>query len=153
MPDSQLVTGTDFVTLPTQDFERAKAFYRDTLGLEEGPQWGDMPAQEFETGNLTIAVMDPTAFGMPFQNAGGSSVVLQVEDFDAARAELESRGVKFVTDNIDSGVCHQAYFQDPDGNTLGIHHRYSPRESASSEASEKIDESSGQSASPQPWDA
>lgn len=128
MSEPTRVTGTDFVTLPTQDFERAKGFYRDTLGLEEGPQWGDMPAQEFETGNLTIAVMDPSAFGMPFQNAGGSSVVLRVDDFEAAKAELEAKGVEFVTDTIDSGVCFQAYFQDPDGNTLGIHHRYSPRQ-------------------------
>ena len=118
------VTGTDFVTIPIQDFERSKAFYRDTLGLEEGKQWGDMPAQEFETGNLTIAIMDPTAFGMPFQNAGGSSVVLQVDDFDAAKAELEAAGVEFVTDKIESPVCYQAYFRDPDGNVLGIHRRF-----------------------------
>lgn len=67
------ITATDFVTVPTQDFERAKAFYRDTLGLEEGPQWGDMPAQEFETGSLTIAVMDPTAFGQEFKPGGGTA--------------------------------------------------------------------------------
>ncbi|MCB0871278.1 MAG: VOC family protein [Solirubrobacterales bacterium] len=118
------VTATDFVTIPITDFEASKAFYRDTLGLEEGKQWGDMPAQEFETGNLTIAIMDPTAFGMPFQNAGGSSVVLQVDDFDAAKAELEAAGVEFVTDKIESPVCYQAYFRDPDGNVLGIHRRF-----------------------------
>lgn len=119
------VTGTDFVTIPIQDFETSKAFYRDTLGLEEGKQWGSMPAQEFETGNLTIAIMDPTAFGQEFRPAGGSSVVLQVDDFDAAKADLESKGVEFVTDKIDSGMCNQAYFKDPDGNVLGIHKRYS----------------------------
>ncbi len=118
------VTATDFVTIPITDFEVSKAFYRDTLGLEEGKQWGDMPAQEFETGNLTIAIMDPTAFGMPFQNAGGSSVVLQVDDFDSAKAELEAAGVEFVTDKIESPVCYQAYFKDPDGNVLGIHRRF-----------------------------
>lgn len=118
------VTGTDFVTIPTQDIEAARAFYRETLGLEESGQWGEMPAFEFETGNLTIAVMDPSAFGLEFKNAGGSSVVLQVDDFEAAKADLESKGVKFTTDTIDSGVCHQAYFADPDGNVLGIHKRY-----------------------------
>jgi len=120
------VTGTDFVTIPIQDFETSKAFYRDTLGLEEGKQWGDMPAQEFETGNLTIAIMDPTAFGQEFRPAGGSSVVLQVDNFESSKAELESAGVEFVTDTIDSGICHQAYFKDPDGNVLGIHNRYAP---------------------------
>lgn len=118
------VTGTDFVTIPITDFERSRAFYRDTLGLEEGKQWGDMPAIEFETGNLTIAIMDPTAFGQQFSNAGGSSVVLQVDDFDAAKAELEGKGVQFVTDKIESPVCYQAYFADPDGNVLGIHRRF-----------------------------
>ena len=118
------VTATDFVTIPITDFETSRAFYRDTLGLEEGKQWGDEPALEFETGNLTIAIMDPTAFGMPFQNAGGSSVVLQVDDFDAAKAELEAAGVEFVTDKIESPVCYQAYFKDPDGNVLGIHRRF-----------------------------
>ena len=68
--------------------------------------------------------MDPTAFGQDFRPAGGSSVVLQVDDFEASKAELEGKGVKFVTDTIDSGICHQAYFTDPDGNVLGIHHRY-----------------------------
>lgn len=118
------VTGTDFVTLATQDIEKARTFYRDTLGLEESKQWGDMPAFEFETGNLTIAVMDPSAFGMPFASSGGSSIVLQVDDFDAAKAELESKGVEFVTDKIESPVCYQAYFKDPDGNVLGIHRRF-----------------------------
>ena len=126
MPGAVQITATDFVTVPTQDFERAKAFYRDVLGLEEGPRWGDMPAQEFETGNLTIAVMDPTAFGQEFRPSAGS-IVMRVEDFDVAKAELEGKGVAFVTDKIDSGVCHQAYFRDPDGNILGIHHRYKPR--------------------------
>lgn len=118
------VTGTDFVTIPITDFDASRAFYRDTLGLEEGKQWGDMPAIEFETGNLTIAIMDPTAFGMPFANAGGSSVVLQVDDFDSAMEEMKGKGVEFVTDRIESPVCYQAYFKDPDGNVLGIHRRF-----------------------------
>ena len=51
-------------------------------------------------------------------------IEFHVDDFEAAKAELESRGVKFTTETIDSGVCWQAIFQDPDGNTLAIHHRY-----------------------------
>jgi hypothetical protein len=27
---------------------------------------------------------------------------------------------------VDSGVCHQAIFEDPDGNFLDLHHRYAP---------------------------
>lgn len=44
----------------------------------------------------------------------------------AARAELEAKGVAFRGDVIDSGVCHQTFFADPAGNTLGLHHRYAP---------------------------
>jgi catechol 2,3-dioxygenase-like lactoylglutathione lyase family enzyme len=118
-----LVTGTDFITVSTKDIDAAVAFYRDVLGLEEGKRWGDMPAVEFETGNLTIAVMQSDAFGIEFQ-ANNHPLEFHVEDFDAAKGELEARGVEFRGDVLDSGVCHQAFFADPDGNTLAIHHRY-----------------------------
>jgi predicted enzyme related to lactoylglutathione lyase len=118
-----LVTGVDFVIVPTKDFERAVDFYENVLGLEKSKQWGDMPAQEFETGNLTIAVVQMDAFGQEF-SPHSAPIALRVDDVPAARAELESRGVTFKGDVIDSGVCHQAIFEDPDGNALDIHHRY-----------------------------
>jgi catechol 2,3-dioxygenase-like lactoylglutathione lyase family enzyme len=118
-----LITGTDFIMLPTGDFDRAVGFYGGVLGLEESKRWGNMPAAEFETGNLTIAVFDPSAFGMEL-SANKNPVELRVDDFEAARAELERRGVEFKGDTIDSGVCFQAHFDDPDGNALAIHHRY-----------------------------
>jgi catechol 2,3-dioxygenase-like lactoylglutathione lyase family enzyme len=120
-----LITGTDFITLPTQNFERAVEFYGGVLGLPESKRWGKMPAVEFETGNLTIAVLQPDAFGMAFR-PNTNPIELRVDDFPAARAELESRGVQFKGDTIDSGVCYQAFFDDPDGNALAIHHRYAP---------------------------
>ena len=118
-----LINGTDFVMVPTQDYDAATKFYGETLGLEFGKRWGDRPAGEFETGNLTIAVMEPAAFGMEFK-PHGLPIEFHVDDFDAAKAELESRGVEFQGETIDSGVCFQAFFQDPDGNALAIHHRY-----------------------------
>ena len=122
---TSLITGTDFITLPTQDFDRAVEFYGGVLGLPESKRWGNMPGVEFETGNLTIAVMQSDAFGMEFK-AHSHPVELHVDDFEAARAELESRGVKFEGETLDSGVCYQAFFADPDGNSLAIHHRYAP---------------------------
>ena len=119
------VTGTDFVTVPTQDYERAKEFYGGTLGLPFGKQWGDRPAGEFETGNLTLAVMQSDAFGIDFE-PHSLPVALHVDDVEAARAELEGEGVEFLADTMDSGVCHMAHFKDPDGNTLMLHHRYAP---------------------------
>jgi catechol 2,3-dioxygenase-like lactoylglutathione lyase family enzyme len=117
------ITGVDFVCVPTQDFEASRDFYANVLGLPPVKQWGDMPAQEFQAGNLTLAVMDPTAFGQEFK-PHGVPIALQVDDVPAGIEALEGKGVKFLTDVIDSGVCHQAIFQDPAGNSLAIHHRY-----------------------------
>ena len=129
MAASPLITGTDFVTVPTRDIDAAVAFYGDVLGLRRSKQWGQMPGFEFETGNLTIAVMQSDAFGLEFR-AQTHPIALHVDDFEAAKAELESRGVEFRGDTLDSGVCWQAFFTDPDGNALGIHHRYAPKETA-----------------------
>jgi catechol 2,3-dioxygenase-like lactoylglutathione lyase family enzyme len=120
-----LVTGTDFITVSTNDIDAAVEFYGGVLGLPELKRWGKMPGVEFETGNLTIAVMQSDAFGVEFR-ANNHPVALHVDDFEAAHAELESRGVEFKGDTLDSGVCYQAFFEDPDGNVLAIHHRYAP---------------------------
>ncbi len=117
-----IVSGTDFVTVPSTDYERSAQFYGEVLGLPFGKRWGEMAAGEFETGSLTIAIMQMDAFGQEF-HPHGAPVALHVDDFDAAKAELESRGVEFVN-TIDSGVCHMGVFTDPDGNSLMIHHRY-----------------------------
>ena len=118
-----LITGTDFITVATKDFDAAIGFYGGVLGLPLSKRWGQMPAAEFETGNLTIAVMQSDAFVIEFR-ANNHPIEFRVEDFEAAHAELESRGVEFQGETIDSGVCFQAFFEDPDGNTLAIHHRY-----------------------------
>jgi catechol 2,3-dioxygenase-like lactoylglutathione lyase family enzyme len=117
------VTATDFITVPTQDLSKAEPFYRDVLGLRFAKRWGKMPGVEYETGNLTLALVQMDAFGMEFKPSS-SPIEFRVDDVPAARAELESRGVEFRGDIIDSGVCHQTFFSDPDGNALAIHHRY-----------------------------
>jgi catechol 2,3-dioxygenase-like lactoylglutathione lyase family enzyme len=122
-----LVTGVDFVTLPTQDLAAAREFYATVLGLPLAAVYGKEPGigAEFETGNLTLSILDMAAVGQQFAPMR-SPVALRVEDIEAARAELESRGVTFVH-GLDSGVCHMAFFDDPDGNALMLHHRYAPR--------------------------
>jgi predicted enzyme related to lactoylglutathione lyase len=119
------ITGVDFITVPAKDFEESVEFYRDVLELEEGKRWGDMPGAEFQAGNLTLAIMDPTAFGSEF-HPHRLPIAFQVDDVAAAREQLEAKGVRFVADTIDSGVCHQAIFLDPAGNALDLHHRYAP---------------------------
>ncbi|HET6547172.1 MAG TPA: VOC family protein [Solirubrobacter sp.] len=120
------VTGVDFVAIQTRDHDAAVKFYGETLGLPFLKQWGSMPGTEFQAGNLTLAVMQSDAFGLEFR-PGSALIALQVDDVAATRERLEAAGVEFRGDIIDSGVCHQAFFADPDGNPLGIHHRYAPK--------------------------
>ncbi|HKZ12545.1 MAG TPA: VOC family protein [Solirubrobacterales bacterium] len=120
------VEGTDFAVVFVTDYLRAVEFYGGTLGLEHSQDYGKIPGGEFETGNLTLQVLDAAAVGREFAPSG-SPIALRVADVAAARAELEGAGVEFLADTIDSGVCFQALFKDPDGNVLILHHRYAPR--------------------------
>ena len=122
---TSLVTGVDFVTIPTRNFEAAMEFYGSVLGLPCSVEYDRIPGAEFETGNLTLQVIDPEAIGREFHSPA-FPIALHVEDVEAARAELESRGVSFIH-AFDSGVCHNAVFEDPDGNVFLLHHRYAPR--------------------------
>ena len=126
---TSLVTGVDFVALPVSDYDAAAEFYGGVLGLPFVKRWGQMPAGEFQAGNLTIAVLEPDAFGFDFKTSN-AWVALQVDDVAETRAALESPGVEFRNDTIDSGVCHMAFFDDPDGNPLMLHHRYAPKDQA-----------------------
>ena len=120
------ITGVDFVCVPTQDFEASVRFYGEVLELPERKRWGSMPGCEFQAGNLTIAIMEPTAFGQEFRR-NGLPIAFQVPDVEHERERLRSHGIEFHGDDIlDSGVCHQAFFTDPDGNPLSLHHRYKP---------------------------
>jgi predicted enzyme related to lactoylglutathione lyase len=120
------ITGVDFVGLPTHDLETAVRFYGETLGLERSAYRPDRHHAEFETGNLTINVMDAEKMGLQHV-VNQNPIALHVDDVAAARADLEANGVKFSMDTIDTGVCHMAFFADPDGNALMLHHRYAPK--------------------------
>jgi predicted enzyme related to lactoylglutathione lyase len=119
------ISGVDFVMVPVTDFDRALGFYGEVLELECSKRYRGGPGAEFETGTLTLQVMDPAGFGMQPAQPTGNPIALHVDDFDAAKATLEERGVE-VIHALDSGVCHMAFFKDPDGNTFCLHHRYAP---------------------------
>ncbi|MEA2438875.1 MAG: hypothetical protein QOH76_299 [Thermoleophilaceae bacterium] len=122
------ITGVDFLGLPTHDLEAAVEFYGETLGLTRSAYRPDRHHAEFETGNLTINVMNAEKMGLQHV-VSQNPIALHVDDVAAARADLEERGVSFSMDTIDTGVCHMAFFADPDGNALMLHHRYAPRTS------------------------
>jgi predicted enzyme related to lactoylglutathione lyase len=123
---AEIVTGVDFASVPTQNLEQAVNFYGEVLGLRRSVYNAERNYAEFEPGNVTFSVFMPEKMGMEF-NANTNPYALHVDDVAAARTELESRGVQFNGDILDTGVCHMAFFADPDGNPLMLHHRYAPR--------------------------
>ena len=133
MTDQQapLVTGVDFVSVPVTDLDAARAWYRDVLGLKPSQvyQRRGQPAMgaEFENGTVTLALIDAAALGNEHR-PNLLPIALRVADVAAARAALEEKGVAFQGDDIDSGVCHMAFFVDPDGNPFMLHHRYAPHD-------------------------
>jgi catechol 2,3-dioxygenase-like lactoylglutathione lyase family enzyme len=115
------VERVDFVSFLTQDIPRAKRFYSEVLGLEiETEGENDM---EFRAGQVTLDVFDPSSIGQPFAPSP-AGLALRVADVEAARAELEAKGVQFDGDTIETSVCRQAWFKDPDGNALMLHRRF-----------------------------
>jgi catechol 2,3-dioxygenase-like lactoylglutathione lyase family enzyme len=120
------VEGADFAAVFVTDYPRAAEFYGGTLGLECSLSYERIPGGEYETGNLTLQLLDAAAVGRDFA-PNGHPIALRVDDVEAARSELEAQGVEFLGETIDSGVCLQAPFKDPDGNVLILHRRYAPR--------------------------
>jgi predicted enzyme related to lactoylglutathione lyase len=122
---SEMVTRVDFVAVPTKDLPRAVEFYGETLGLERSVYLQERNYAEFETSNLTISVIDAEKMGLEHAPMR-SGIALHVDDVAKTRATLEERGVSFAHDTFDTGVCHMAVFDDPDGNLLILHNRYAP---------------------------
>ena len=120
------ISGVDFVALPTRDLPTAVQFYGETLGLPCSVHMPERNFAEFETGNLTINIMHAERMGLE-HHTFNSPLALHVDEVAEARDELEARGVNFEGDTFDTGVCHMAFFRDPDGNALMLHHRYAPR--------------------------
>jgi predicted enzyme related to lactoylglutathione lyase len=125
--EAQVVTGVDFVGVPTRDLEQAVRFYRDSLGLPCSVHMPERNFAEFETGNLTLSVIVPEKMGMEHFTSR-APIALHVDDIESARARLEAAGVEFQGDTFDTGVCHMAFFSDPNGNSLMLHSRYAPRQ-------------------------
>ena len=117
------VEKVDFISVLTQDIPQAKKFYGETLGLPiETEGDNDM---EFRLGQVTLDVFNPASVGQRFAPSP-AGIAIRVPDVAAARADLEAKGVQFDGEIVDTGVCHFAFFKDPDGNALMLHRRYAP---------------------------
>ena len=122
-----IVERTDFISVPVRNMERSKRFYAETLGLPS-PNPGENGWPEFETGNVSLYLVDPTNMGREFTGPHSAHIALRVPDVHETRRELEQKGVEFEGDVLDTGVCHMAFFRDPDGNALMLHRRYAPND-------------------------
>jgi extradiol dioxygenase family protein len=121
----QEVQRTDFVGVNVKDRARASEFYGGTLALRRNPRSSD-EWPEFEAENVGLVLSTPE------QKGGGEynpeyGVALRVADVAESMDRLRDRGIEFeFPEPYDSGVCHMAFFEDPDGNGLMLHRRYAP---------------------------
>jgi catechol 2,3-dioxygenase-like lactoylglutathione lyase family enzyme len=114
----------DFVAVPSTDPDRTREFYVETLGLRAD----DKARYEFWVGDTCFGIWEPARMGREFSPQKDAHLAIHVDDVEAARAELEAKGVEFAGETFDTGVCHMAIFTDPDGNDLMLHNRYAPRD-------------------------
>jgi catechol 2,3-dioxygenase-like lactoylglutathione lyase family enzyme len=118
-----VINSLDFVAIPSRDAERSRRFYADTLGLR-----ADEHARfELWVGETCLAIWEPERLGRPFAAQKNGHLALHVEDVAAERERLPAEGVEFLGETLDTGGCLMAFFSDPDGNDLLLHHRYAPR--------------------------
>jgi catechol 2,3-dioxygenase-like lactoylglutathione lyase family enzyme len=117
-----MITSLDFVGVPSQDPDRAIAFYTETLGLKKD----EHSDYEFWIGDTCFGIWEPDKMGGEFAPQRNGHIAFHVDDMAAARAEFEAKGVEFFGDTLDTGVCHMSFFRDPDGNDLMLHSRYVP---------------------------
>jgi len=115
-----MIEKLDFIGVPSTDADRSRAFYVETLGLRPD----DKSDYEFWVGETCFGIWEPAKMGFEFAPSRNAHPALHVADVAAARKELEEKGVEFIGDTFDTGVCHMALFKDPDGNDLMLHHRY-----------------------------
>jgi catechol 2,3-dioxygenase-like lactoylglutathione lyase family enzyme len=120
-----VIKSVDFVAVPSTDWRRSRAFYVDTLGLRPD----ETGQAEFWIDETCFGIYQPTDFGLEFNPQTTAHIAMHVDDIESARGELEAKGVEFQGDTFDTGVCFMAFFSDPDGNNLMLHHRYAPRDS------------------------
>ncbi len=119
-----MITKLDFVAIPSTDAERSRSFYVETLGLRPD----ERARFECWAGDTCLGIWEPARLGMQFAAQKNGHLALHVDDVEARRKDLEQKGVKFAGETLDTGVCKMAFFTDPDGNDLMLHHRYEPYE-------------------------
>ena len=126
------VERTDFIAVPVTDMERSKQFYGETLGL---PQVSDGGFPEYQLGeNVSVYLLSLEAIGGAFRGPHDAGFALRVPDVHEARKALEAKGVEFNGEVLDTGVCHMAFFADPDDNQMVLHRHYAAPDTTARES-------------------
>jgi catechol 2,3-dioxygenase-like lactoylglutathione lyase family enzyme len=124
VPEQQVLR-TDFIGVNVRDRAQASDFYGGRLGLKRNPLSHD-EWPEYEAENVGLVLSTPEQKGAR-EYAPEYSIALRVADVKETMDRLEAAGVEFAFPEVyDSGVCHMAFFRDPDGNSLMLHRRYAP---------------------------
>ncbi len=111
------ITGIANIMLGTSDLDRARAFYRDRLGLSVKQE---IPGFVFlETGPTTLCLS--TAHARLAEQPGPTEIVLSVPHVRDAYAALRENGIEFLREPANvAGASWAAAFRDPDGHLLSI---------------------------------
>ena len=117
----------DYIRVPVDDIEKAKHFYGEVLGLKRFEKLQNEDWIEYETGNVTLAVMTPHTHEYEFAALPPSTIALRVPDVAAAKAALDDAGIE-AGEVWDSGQCKGLGLNDPAGNRILLHRRYAPYE-------------------------
>lgn len=109
------IRGYTWAGAPTNDFDETNRFFAETLGLEmlKRDETRMIGIFKLPTGQL----FEVFGAGSPYQKLMNSpTIAFDVDDIDEARAELEAKGVKFVSDIVrgSRGVAW-TFFEGPDG--------------------------------------
>jgi predicted enzyme related to lactoylglutathione lyase len=113
------VNNIAFVGIPVTDVKRARAFYEGVLGLKPSDDFNEGVWIEYDVGEGTLAIGSVGDQWKP--SPDGTSVALEVDDFEGAIKNLKAANVTFDTENVESPVCRMAVVTDPDGNKIIIH--------------------------------
>ena len=111
-------TGLPFFVYPVRDMTRARAFYREVLGLRETANWRDEWI-EFDVGSGTLALSTDIEGAVP--GSKGGAAALEAPNYEEAVAWLKHHGVRFCQEPVETNVCRFGRFEDPDGNHLVLH--------------------------------
>src|SRR5438309_10958865 len=112
-------TNIAFTGIPVTDMKRAREFYEGMLGLKPAAEYMGGVWIEYGIGSDTLAVGSVGDQWKP--SSDGTSVAIEVEDFEDAVKSLKAANANFAAEGIDSPVCNMAVVQDPDGNKVIIH--------------------------------